>query len=88
MAILRDKTIDYSAFNNLVADKLLREWGGERAEQIFHDLIKQGATRQEIVDYFKRLLPSWERSADQLDIIIAHIQGDMKAENGRGATAQ
>ena len=76
MTILREKPIDFSEFDGLVAEQILRAWGGERARQVFVGLLRQGVTKDEITGRLRLLLPTWEGTAHQLDMVLGYLQND------------
>lgn len=68
------KEIDYSEFEALFAEQILREMGGERARAAIEGLLKQQATKAQIMARFKRRFPSWTGTAERLDVVIDYLQ--------------
>lgn len=84
MALLRSDNLDFSEFDGLVAEQILRAWGGERARRIFVNLLRQGATKSQITGRLRELLPSWEMTAMQLDVVIGYLQHDTDGRTNGG----
>jgi hypothetical protein len=87
MAILQ-QDIDYGEFDGLIAEKILREeFGGEYGRAVLLKLIAAGATTVEIAGRLRRLLPTWEGTAAQLEVVTDYlIQERGGRANGRGAS--
>ena len=71
---------DFSELDGLIAENILRQFGGERARRVIVGLINQGASRQVIVGRLREVLPTWEQTAVQLGVVVDFLI----SENGNG----
>lgn len=67
-------TIDYSGFDALIAEQLLRQNGGEEMRQAIVGILQQGGDAKKISGRLLEVLPSWIGTAKQLEVIAAYLQ--------------
>lgn len=68
-----DRDIDFSRLNALFAERILSEMGGEVARQVFEDLVKQGATKRDVLAYFRRAFPTWLATAERVSVVYEYL---------------
>lgn len=66
--------IDFSKLHGLLAERILREQGGEPMKRALLDLVEQGATVEDVVGHIEQLLPTWTGTARQLGVVYAALK--------------
>lgn len=76
MTIMIEKPIDFGELHGILAERILREQGGEPMKRVLLSLINQGATAEQVKSHIEQLLPTWIGTAQQLGVVYEALQRD------------